>query len=402
MAYFAAIVIFGQAQNFFGRPNEELAVQFYINLWIYAILLAYLSVSWIRVKLGKYYLPLAIIFSTISPVFTNLIYLVDPASTDLFSLVSQSWLLFPILLIPLVITAWQYPMRYSVVFSFSVVVVELAVLLPYTDGFHLQTLPILGLPIIQGFAFGLVGSIVNQIMEEQRAQKRKVIQANVQLSEQALMLERMATVRERNRLARELHDTLAHTLSGLSVHLEGIKIGLDEDQQDLRQMIDHALENTRNGLDETRRTLKALRPRALEELGLRLSVLNLAQEASQRGSFTLNTGGLGKFPSLTKQQEQAIYRIVQEAFQNIIRHSNARHVTFASELKEGRFSLRLLDDGSGFAPEAVRRSDEFGIDGMKERARLSKGQLEVRSQPLEGTAVILSYEAGTYEEVGNG
>ena len=77
MAYFAAIVIFGQFQSFFHLSDEELAIQFYLNLWIYAVLLAYLSISWFRVKLGRYYLPLAIIFSTALPIFSNLIYLVD-------------------------------------------------------------------------------------------------------------------------------------------------------------------------------------------------------------------------------------------------------------------------------------------------------------------------------------
>ena len=113
MAYFAGIVIFGQVQSFLNLSSEELAVQFYLNLWTYAILLGYLSISWFRHRLRKYYLPVAIIFSTATPIFSNLIYLVDADTTDLASLVTRSWLLFPILLIPLVITAWQYPFRFS-------------------------------------------------------------------------------------------------------------------------------------------------------------------------------------------------------------------------------------------------------------------------------------------------
>ena len=111
MAYFAGVVIFGQVQMFMHLSTEELAVQFYLNLWTYAILLGYLSISWFRHKLGKYYLPVAIIFSTAIPIFSNLIYLVDADTTDLASLITRSWLLFPILLVPLVITAWQYRLR---------------------------------------------------------------------------------------------------------------------------------------------------------------------------------------------------------------------------------------------------------------------------------------------------
>ena len=391
MAYFAAIVIFGQLQSFFHLSDEELAIQFYLNLWIYAVLLAYLSISWFRVKLGRYYLPLAIIFSTALPIFSNLIYLVDN-TTDLTSLVTRSWLLFPILLVPLVITAWQYPLRYSILFTFLVAVVELAVLLPFVDGIHLSTLPIMGIPVIQGFTIGMVGNIINQIVEEQRAQKRKVIEANMRLNEQSEMLEQMATVRERNRIARELHDTLAHTLSGLSVHLEGIKISLDDDQHDAREMLDHALNNTREGLEETRRTLKALRPKSLDELGLRLSVIQVAEEAAKRGNFEVDISQIPEFPPMTNVKEQAIYRITQEAFQNIIRHANADQVRFSAQIANGHFQIMIHDNGDGFVHDSMRSSEEFGINGMKERAEISGGHIRISGGSGIGTQLTLTYE----------
>ncbi|MBN2045449.1 MAG: sensor histidine kinase [Anaerolineales bacterium] len=392
MAYFAGVVIFGQVQSFFHLSDEELAIQFYLNLWVYAILLAYLSISWFRVRLGRFYLPLAIIFSTAGPIFSNLIYLVSDATTDLTSLITRSWLLFPILLVPLVITSWQYPFRYTILFTFSVVVVELAVLLPFVEGVNLGTLPILGVPVIQGFTFGLVGNIINQIVEEQRAQKRKVIDANLRLNEQAEMLEQMATVRERNRLARELHDTLAHTLSGLSVHLEGIKISLDADQTEIQEMLDHALNNTREGLEETRRTLKALRPKSLDELGLRLSMIQLAEEAAKRGNFELDISQMLDFPPITNVKEQSIYRITQEAFQNIIRHANASQVQFSARIENGHFQIVIRDNGEGFKLDSIRSSEEFGINGMKERAEISGGHLNISGGPGIGTHLTLTYE----------
>ena len=393
MAYFAAIVIFGQVQSFRDVSTEELAVQFYLNLWTYAILLGYLSISWFRHRLGKYYLPIGIIFSTATPIFSNLIYLVDAGTTDLVSLVTRSWLLFPILLIPLVITAWQYPLRYSILFTLSVTVVELGVLLPFLDGIHVETLPIIGAPIIQGFTYGMVGNIINQMMGEQRAQKRKVIEANIRLNKQAEMLEQMATVRERNRLARELHDTMAHTLSGLAVHLEGIKIGLNQDQLETKAMLDHALNNTRKGLEETRRTLKALRPKSLEELGLRLSILQLAEEAAARGNFELDVSQLGEFPPMNSAEEQAVFRIVQEAFQNIIRHANATRVHFSARMEKGSLRIKISDDGTGFGPNIIQEN-MFGLEGMRERARISGGDIEISSETGYGTTLILTYEVG--------
>ena len=86
------------------------------------------------------------------------------------------------------------------------------------DKFSYETLPLIGVPFIRAFAFGTVGYIVNILIETQRMQNQKLIQTNLRLNQYVNTLEQLATNRERNRLAAELHDTLAHTLSGLSIN----------------------------------------------------------------------------------------------------------------------------------------------------------------------------------------
>jgi signal transduction histidine kinase len=384
MLYFAILVLYGQFELFYGITNETIAIQAYLNFLTYITLFGYLSLSWFRKKLGKFYLPIAIGYATAIPIFSNLIYLVSPDTVDFTLMISRSWMLFPILLIPMVITAWQYPFRYSFLYIVLVALVELSVLFSFINKVNLNTLPILGVPIIQGFAFGIVANIINQIVHEQRFQKQKLIEANVALSEYADTLEKLAITRERNRLARELHDTLAHTLSGLSVNLEAIKIMLNQNQDEIKTMIDHALDNTRVGLIETRRALRDLRPQTLVDLGLK--------DAANRGDFALKIKMADQLPNFSTSTGQAIYRIVQETFQNIVLHSNTERVVFETQWDPDHFHIIITDDGKGFHTEKIKHSEKFGINGMQERAKISGGNLKVTSTLGEGTNIKLTYE----------
>jgi signal transduction histidine kinase len=109
--------------------------------------------------------------------------------------------------------------------------------------------------------FVIVGWIENRLVMLQRSQQEQLVEANQKLREYALASEKLAQTQERNRLARELHDTLAHTLSSLSVQLEAIKALFDRDPAEARKMLSRTLENTKSGLADTRRALVDLRVR---------------------------------------------------------------------------------------------------------------------------------------------
>jgi signal transduction histidine kinase len=198
----------------------------YVNFGTNLLLFGYLSFRWLERKLRRWYLLIALAIATVIPIFSNLVYFVDPA-TNLNESITRGWIILPILLVPLVLIAWQYSFRY-VVFVLFAAAVQLSILLPFARPITFETLPYLGIPIVQAFSFGVVGHIVSRLTAIQRRQREQLMQANLQLAEHAYTLERLAVSRERNRLARELHDTLAHTLSGLAVNLEAIKITLDE------------------------------------------------------------------------------------------------------------------------------------------------------------------------------
>jgi signal transduction histidine kinase len=283
-------------------------------------------------------------------------------------------------------------MRYVLAFIVLTATVEIGVLYPVLGEITFETLPILGLPLIRAFAFGIVGHIVTHLIDTLQAQSKALLRANYRLSRHAETLEQLAVSRERNRLARELHDTLAHTLSGQAVNLEAIKLMLPADQVEIHNMLDQALEATRSGLGETRRALKDLRSLPLEDLGLALAIRNLAKDAALRAEFNITLDIDESLPDFPPGTEQGIFRIAQESLENIVQHAKANHVKLFLGMKTGQLQMTIQDDGVGVDLENMTMDDRLGLHGMKERAAEINGRFEVYSQPGTGMNVKFSLE----------
>ncbi len=389
MLYFAVLVTYTAIQT--GEGNTTSQIQSYLNFGTNLILLGYLSIGWLQRKLKHFYLPIALIAATFVPIFSNLIYLTDPQE-QAYSIIMRSWLLFPILVIPLVLIAWQYDFRHVILFILFATAVELFELFPRMGQIDFVTAPILGVPFIRAFAFGTLGHIVHRLIETQRVQRKELLRANIKLSQHANTLEQLATSRERNRLARELHDTLAHTLSGLTVNLEAIKILLGPEQEEICARVNRALDNTRTGLIETRRALKDLRIKQLEELGLGNAIRSLANDAALRAGFHLKLNideNLSKIPA---DAEQSVYRIAQETLENIVKHAEAEHVSLCLQKNDDHLELDISDDGRGFDASSVDYENKMGLKGLRERASAVNADLEISSHPGKGTSVHLVLE----------
>jgi signal transduction histidine kinase len=390
MVYFACLVAYTalDTHRLFSASQSQL----YLNLATNLALFGYLSWSWLRRIMRGSYLPVALISATAVPLLSNLVFLYKPTVSDLPDIVLRSWLLLPILVVPVVIMAWQYPLRYVVIFAIATGGIELALLVRVAGRVDIDTLPVLGVPIIQAFAFGTVGHIVSHLVTSQRTQRQALLDANVKLGQYARTAEQLATSRERNRLARELHDTLAHTLSAQTVNLEAIKLMIPAEQDEIHAMLQHSLDNTRKGLAETRRALKDLRSKQLEDLGLSLALRHLAQDVSQRGTLRLEIDLPDRLPDLPAQTEQSLYRIAQEALENVVRHANARSVWLRLTQEDSRLCLSIADDGEGFDLDDPNVGERLGMRGMSERAALAAGTIQVQSRPGGGTTVLFSIE----------
>jgi two-component system sensor histidine kinase UhpB len=191
-----------------------------------------------------------------------------------------------------------------------------------------------------------------------------------------------ATEAERVRVARELHDQVGQTLTGVVLALEEIH---RRAPADLHGDIVEAQEAARAGVEEVREIARGLRPGALEELGLRSALTTLAN------SFTgLRVRHLvhADLPVLSPDQDLAVYRVAQESLTNVARHAQARSAQLELEEEDGAVVLRVSDDGCGI-PVIHTTATDGGVGGMRERALLAGGRLRVRALPERGTEVRL-------------
>ena len=197
-----------------------------------------------------------------------------------------------------------------------------------------------------------------------------------------------ATEHERRRWARELHDETLQELGGLSVTLETASAQPGEEA--LRGAIGRALEHTRRGIEGVRALINELRPPALDELGLQAALEVLVERAKAATDLdldcTFETAAAGSLDArLSPELEIAVYRLVQEAVNNAIKHAGASRVEISVADGDGVLRTRISDDGAGFDP--AQADGGFGLTGMRERAALLGGRVVIDSAPGRGTVV---------------
>jgi signal transduction histidine kinase len=291
----------------------------------------------------------------------------------------------PLELIGVVLLAWNYDWKSVVCCNLVllVLIIAPAMLLP-----QIATATIV-IGVLQTVGFLILSYSVHVLVERLRRHAAALRHANRQLRQYASTLEHLTISRERNRVARELHDTLAHTLSSLSVQLETVKAYWQIEPQTAQTLLESALVATRSGLQETRRALDALRARPLDDVGLRIALCDMVEAAAELANLKLDLVLPDELPLLEATTEQAIYRIIQEAVANICHHAEAQHLRVIITCTHAQLVLCVQDDGRGFDYHNSRQPGHFGLAGMAERAALIGGQLEITSMPGTGTLVEL-------------
>jgi len=347
--------------------------------------------TWIQERLKKLFIPLIVIIITVLPVAVNQFTgRFSPLGARFGSAEGSVLAMFPFLFIGLLLVAWQYKWPYVLLVIAGITALNFGMSFTFTTPgaplFQGVTMVIL----IQAVVFLAVGVSISFLMTRLKAQQKSLEEANLRLTHHASTLEQLATSRERNRLALELHDTLAHTLSALAVQLETLKAYWDVDDKTARNILEQSLKATHQGLDETRRTLKALRASPLDDLGLVLALKNMVNDAAQRAGLALDMPEPGALPPLSPDVEQCIYRVTQEAVANAAKHANAKELTVKLERKDDKVILTVQDDGAGFELKQGAENGHYGLSGMQDRAKLAGGTLEVISKPGEGTTVRLT------------
>ena len=200
---------------------------------------------------------------------------------------------------------------------------------------------------------------------------------------------RLATIEERNRLARDIHDTLAQGLAAITLQLEAADALAEARPQRAHEAVQRALSLARANLDEARRSVMDLRAAPLQEHALPEALALLIAGTD----LTINYTYTPDFPILPARIEAGVYRVAQEALTNIRKHADAQHVeiTLCFCDNDDEVQLIIQDDGHGFDPDAVSHDgSHFGLLGMSERVKLLGGHLSIQSTPGSGTYIVVS------------
>ncbi|HEY9623637.1 MAG TPA: CHASE2 domain-containing protein [Crinalium sp.] len=221
---------------------------------------------------------------------------------------------------------------------------------------------------------------IGQDMRERLA----AIQRERKQAEEASILD------ERNRMAREIHDTLAQAFTGIIVHLEAAFLKTTDDPQTAQRCIQTSSDLARFGLAEARRSVQALRPQLLEDGDLYSALSRLASQLFSYTETQVNCELVGNAYALPSDVEANLLRIGQEALTNAAKYAKATEIQIDLVYEPMQCILRIKDNGQGFATNVVSVNNGFGLLGMAERAERMGAHLTIQSAPGQGTEVFVS------------
>jgi signal transduction histidine kinase len=281
-----------------------------------------------------------------------------------------------------------------------------------TGGFHQPTPGQLAIwALLTCVDIGLVGAFVMLgVRSEEQNQARKgmiaelaeanqrleqIMAENTGLQAQLLTQAREAGAGdERQRIAREIHDTLAQGLTGIITQLEAAQHTASETERDRR--IGNATRLARDSLAEARRSVQALRPQALEDSKLPDALADEVARWSATSGVATEVKTTGEARTLHPEVEVTLLRVAQEALANVAKHAGASRAWITLSYMGDVVSLDIRDDGAGFDPAQTPQPETgggFGLIAMRQRVQRLAGQLEIESEPGAGTVVSASLPA---------
>jgi signal transduction histidine kinase len=242
--------------------------------------------------------------------------------------------------------------------------------------------------MLTGFVF--FGAASRLAVEQMKARTRtdhllkEVEDAHTRLQAYALEVETLSVARERQRLAQEVHDAVAHVLTGLLVQLQAVRRLLKTDPGSASARLSAMEEAARRGLDEVRRAVRAMRPEHLEAVGGIEAMRRLCDQFAERSGIRVNFV-TEEDPQLSPAHEVLLYRTLQECLTNAARHGRASTIWAHLRAENGGAELRVRDDGVG----AEHVQPGMGLGGMQERAHATGGRFSFITAPGEGFEAVL-------------
>lgn len=213
---------------------------------------------------------------------------------------------------------------------------------------------------------------IQGLNEQLSITNKELFQANLRLEEYAKESVKMAETRERNRLAREIHDTLGHALTGIIMGLQACIALMDTAPEAAKNQLKTLVEVAGQGMTDVRRSVKALRPDALEKFNLQKALISLIEETGNTTHTEIEYQCSTNFVYLNENEEEVVYRIIQESITNAIRHGKASRIQIFIHREVNELKISVIDNGIG----CLCIKEGFGLHHMKERIDLLHGNLE--------------------------
>lgn len=300
---------------------------------------------------------------------------------------------FLLMLIPLLLLSWAYGKRGAIYGTMWGGFLQVGGAAAYAYQYGTPLAYIVD-AVGRTFLMFSISIIVSVLSSRQQRQIVELQEAQSRLRNHADTVEQLAVSRERNRMARDLHDTLAHSLAALTTQLQALRSAQQHDDlQVANRLTDEALETARSGLRESRQAIQALRTDPLTMLGLVGTIRGELRNLEARAGIHAELYVSGENIDLSAVEERTIWRVCQEALRNVERHSNASHVVVRLAYGPDEFMLTIEDDGPGFDPSSAGEG-HYGLAGMREHAELVSGRLAIRSGGMQGTIVRLTIPRG--------
>jgi signal transduction histidine kinase len=264
-------------------------------------------------------------------------------------------------------------------------------LLLYTRGLG-EGVPIILITTVAVFMIGSWLALISHAeasKQETQALLTELQDAHRQLQLYTAQAEELAVLEDRNRLARNLHDSVSQTIFSMRLTAEAARLLLERDKAQTGTQLERLQELSESALVAMRALIHELRPTAISEQGLIPALRRLlALLERQHGlSTTFNVTGE---PDLSDEQAEQIYRIVQEGLNNVVKHARTDRATVTARFEKFRLLLQIEDRGRGFAPERIETNTEsIGLSSMRERVESLGGTLKIDSSPDHGTRITV-------------
>jgi signal transduction histidine kinase len=244
----------------------------------------------------------------------------------------------------------------------------------------------------------MMGSFAHLIKRtEQRQQENQRLFGDLQsayrqLKDSAAQAEKLAAATERHRLVRELHDSLTQTLFSMNLAVQSAQLSVDEDPTQVDGYLTRLQALAHTAVSEVQSLTGQVANRPPTQAGLVAAIQKLIDQRQSQDGLKVTFEVIGE-RTLPELEQANLYRVVQEALNNIIRHAGVRQALVRLCLDKSPGSLEIIDEGCGFDQAAIRREHSFGLDGMAERVSEIGWELEIISRPGMGTQVRVSEKA---------